>query len=60
MLMVVGKIQFMKLIRDRAQQQGDDFELQVFMDEFFESGLLPIALIRWEMTGYTDEVSRLW
>ena len=60
MLMVVGKIQFMKLIRDRAQQQGNDFELQVFMDEFFESGLLPIALIRWEMTGYTDEVSRLW
>ena len=60
MLMVVGKIQFMKLIRDRAQQQGDDFELQVFMDEFFESGLLPIALIRWEMTGYADEVSRLW
>ena len=60
MLMVVGKIQFMKLMRDRAQQQGDDFELQVFMDEFSESGLLPIALIRWEMTGYTDEVSRLW
>ena len=60
MLMVVGKIQFMKLLRDRAQQQGDDFELQAFMDEFFESGLVPIALTRWEMTGYTDEVSKLW
>ena len=41
-------------------ESGDDFELQVFMDKFFESGRLPIALIRWEMTGYTDEVSRLW
>ncbi len=60
MLMVVGKIQFMKLMRDRAQQQGDDFELQVFMDEFFGSGLIPFSLIRWEMTGATDEIEKLW
>lgn len=60
MLMVVGKIQFMKLMRDSAQQQGDEFEMVAFMDDFFESGLIPIALIRWEMTGYTDEVSKLW
>ena len=60
MLMVVGKIQFMKLLRDRAQQQGDKFELKSFMDEFFESGLIPFSLIRWEMTGMTDEVEKLW
>lgn len=46
--------------REMTGESGDDFELQVFMDEFFESGRLPIALIRWEMTGYTDEVARLW
>ena len=46
--------------REMTGESDDDFELQVFMDEFFESGLLPIALIRWEMTGYADEVSRLW
>ena len=28
MLMVVGKVQFMKLFRDRASQLGDDFVLQ--------------------------------
>jgi len=60
MLMVVGKVQFMKLMRDVAQQQGDEFVLQMFMDEFFESGLIPMSLIRWEMTGLDDEVSKLW
>ncbi len=59
MLMVVGKVQFMKLFRDRAQQLGDEFELQAFMDEFFESGLIPISLIRWEMTGMDDEMKTL-
>ena len=59
MLMVVGKVQFMKLFRDRAQQLGDEFELQAFMDEFFESGLIPISLIRWEMTGMDDEMRTL-
>jgi hypothetical protein len=60
MLMVVGKVQFMKLMRDTAQQRGADFTLQSFMDEFFESGLIPMSLIRWEMTGRDDEVRRLW
>ena len=60
MLMVVGKVQFIKLMRDSAQQRGDDFDLQMFMDDFFDSGLIPMALIRWEMTGRDDEVSKLW
>jgi len=60
MLMVVGKVQFMKLMRDYSQQQGDEFVVNVFMDEFFESGLIPMSLIRWEMTGLDDEVSKLW
>ena len=59
MLMVVGKVQFMKLLRDRSQQLGERFELQAFMDEFFASGLIPMSLIRWEMTGLDDEISKL-
>jgi hypothetical protein len=31
-----------------------------FMDEFFAAGQIPVALIRWEMTGLTDEVEKLW
>ena len=60
MLMVVGKVQFMKLMRDSAQQRGMEFTVASFMDDFFESGLIPMALIRWEMTGRDDEVKKLW
>jgi hypothetical protein len=60
MLMVVGKVQFMKLFRDRAQQLGDKFNLKVFMDEFLAAGMIPMSLIRWEMTGYDDEIKKLW
>ena len=59
MQMVVGKVQFMKLFRDRAQQLGDDFVLKEFMDEYFAAGVIPTALIRWEMTGLTDEMEKL-
>jgi hypothetical protein len=58
--MVVGKVQFMKLLRDRSQQLGDEFVLRNFMDEFYGLSALPMSLIRWEMTGYTDEIEKLW
>ena len=57
--MVVGKVQFMKLLRDRSQQLGDEFVLRDFMDEFYGLGALPMSLIRWEMTGYDDEIRKL-
>lgn len=60
MLMVLGKVQFMKLMRDRANQLGDDFDLRQFLDEVYAAGQMPWSLIRWEMTGYDDEVSQLW
>jgi hypothetical protein len=58
--MVVGKVQFMKLFRDRAKQLGDEFHLLQFMDEFLSAGMIPMSLIRWEMTGYDDEIKELW
>ena len=58
--MIVGKIHFMKLFRDRAQQLGDDFNLRDFMDEFYAAGVIPTSLIRWEMTGYDDEIKKMW
>ena len=60
MQMVVGKVHFMKLFRDRAQQLGDDFVLKEFMDEYFAAGVIPTSLIRWEMCGYEDEIKKLW
>jgi len=58
--MVMGKIQFMQLMRDRSQQLGDAFNLKAFMDEFYAAGTIPFSLVRWEMTGYDDEIKKLW
>ena len=55
----VGKAQFMELFRDRANQLGDAFVLKDFMDEFYASGFIPMSLIRWEITGYDDEIGEL-
>jgi hypothetical protein len=57
---VMGKAQFMKLFRDRVMQLGDRFVLHDFIDEFLAAGMIPFSLIRWEMTGYDDEIKELW
>ena len=59
MLMVVGKVQFMKLMRDRSNQLGDAFVLGEFLDEVLNTGSIPWSLIRWEMTGLDDEIREL-
>ena len=57
---VTGKAYFMKLFRERAVQLGDNFVIKDFIDEFLSYGIIPMPLIRWEMTGYTDEISMHW
>jgi len=57
--MVLGKLQLLSLIADRAQQLGDKFNLRQFMDSFLATGMIPISLIRWEMTGLKDEIEKL-
>ncbi len=55
---LMGKLQIDRLIADRARQQGDAFTLKQFMDDFQAVGLIPVSLIRWEMTNLDDEVPR--
>ena len=59
MLMIVGKVQFMKLFRDRSNQLGDEFVLRDFLDDVLNTGSIPWSLIRWEMTGLDDEIREL-
>jgi uncharacterized protein (DUF885 family) len=56
----VGKIQIDKLMAERAAQMSGSFTLQKFMDEFLGCGMIPVSLSRWEMTGFDDELKRLW
>ncbi len=48
---VIGKIQIEQLLADRKRQLGTGFTMQGFMDELTAAGLIPITLIRWELTG---------
>ena len=57
---VLGKIMMERLISDRAAQLGDDFDLGAFHDEFHTKGIIPMSLIRWEMTGLDDEIGDMW
>lgn len=56
---LVGKVHLEKLIADYAQQQGERFKLKEFFDKFHASGMIPLSLIRWEMTGRDDEIKAL-
>jgi hypothetical protein len=54
-----GKAQIERLLADRARQQGASFSLRRFMDDLNGAGMIPVSLIRWELTGLDDEVKRL-
>jgi uncharacterized protein (DUF885 family) len=48
---VTGKYLIDELIADRSKQLGDAFTLRRFFDEFNGAGVIPLELIRWQMTG---------
>ncbi len=56
---VTGKYLLERLIRERSKQmdeQGKDFVLSDFFAEYNEAGSIPISLIRWQLTGFDDEI----
>jgi len=57
---IIGKSQIEKLVSERADQLGEHFDLGEFHDDFLSRGIIPVTLIRWEMTGYDDEVETIW
>ena len=56
----VGKLQMDALLAEQSRRQGSAFVLREFHDAFLAAGRLPIALIRYEMTGEADQVSNFW
>jgi hypothetical protein len=48
---VTGKYLIDDLIKDRAHQLGDAFTFRRFFDEFNAAGVIPLSLVRWQMTG---------
>jgi len=56
----IGAFQLQQLLADRQRQLGSDFELGQFHDRIMQAGRIPIALLRWELTGLDDEIESLW
>ncbi len=57
---LVGKMDVERTIQRRRQQLGAAFRLDQFMTEFERVGLIPMSLVRWELTGeLPDDVRRM-
>ena len=56
----IGKLQVDALLAERSMQLGPKFVLRDFHDEFLAAGRLPIALIRYQMTGAPEAVAAFW
>jgi hypothetical protein len=56
---LIGSVQLQKLIADRGWQLGEKFNLKDFLDQFLAAGMIPVSLVRWEMTGLDDEIKKL-
>jgi hypothetical protein len=56
---ITGKYLLEQLMTERSQQLGDAFTLSRYFTEMNAAGLIPVSLIRWEMTGKDDEIKRM-
>lgn len=56
---VSGKHQLEKLLGEYSDLKGRGFRLSDFFAALNASGLIPVSMIRWEMTGREDEVKAL-
>lgn len=57
---VIGKIDLERTLLRRRQQLGERFRMDAFMNDLERCGLIPAALLRWEMTGeLPDDVRQM-
>ncbi len=57
---VTGKYLIERLLAERSKQVGDaDFRLYDFYDEVNAVGVIPVSLIRWQLTSKDDEIRAL-
>ncbi|NNM04163.1 MAG: DUF885 family protein [Gemmatimonadetes bacterium] len=54
-----GKHQIEEFMAERKADLGEDYSIKRFMDEMEASGLIPMSLIRWEITGRDDQIREM-
>lgn len=55
----IGKLQIIKFLADARLHQRDGFNLLAFHDYLWKNGNAPIALLRWQYLGLSDEIELL-
>ena len=55
----VGKTQLIALIADAVRVRGAELDLRALHDSIWVNGNVPIALLRWELLGLTDELDAI-
>lgn len=55
---VTGKYQLEQLVMDASRQHQNDFKLYTYFDELYSIGVIPISLVRWQMTGLDNEIKK--
>ena len=53
---VIGKYLIDETIKDRSAQLGGEFSLRGFLTEFNRAGVIPVSLIRWQLTGDDEPI----
>lgn len=57
---VTGKYFIERIMMDMARKEGHDFKLYHFFDKFYGAGIIPLSLVRWQMTGDDEEIKSLF
>jgi hypothetical protein len=56
---VTGKYLIERLLAERGKQTRGELKLRDFFAEVDEAGVIPVSLLRWQMTGRDDEIRSL-
>ena len=56
---VTGKYLIEHLMMDMGRKQLNNFKLYNFFDEFYSTGIIPVSLVRWQMTENDDEIKSI-
>lgn len=56
---VTGKYLLDQLMKDRSHQLDKEFSTSRYFEEVNGAGLIPVAMIRWQLTGLDDDVKAL-
>ncbi|MCH7886490.1 MAG: DUF885 family protein [Candidatus Marinimicrobia bacterium] len=56
----IGKLQIMKFLSDAKIMKGENFDLRKIHDYLMVNGNVPIALLRWEYLGLSDEIEQFF